>query len=682
MTYKLTTTEQGLRELVGLLGDAQRVALDLETYVVDDTNAALDPRRGEVRLVSVATEGGIDAVVDVTKVDPIPLLDVVRDKTLIAHNASFDLRFLKSRFDYEHGGPVVDTMLLSQLLEGQHPRAGSHSLQSVARRELGIELDKEHQAADWGGELSPAMLAYAAADAQVLLPLAQALEEKVRAAGLGKVAQIEHRALPAMASMQDAGVPFDAMGWTEHLEQVEDNVRRLKEDLAALAPDRPEGGAWNWNSPQQAKQVFTLAGIELPNTKEEALARCDHPLASTLLAHRKASKTVSSFGPNLLRSVHDDGRMRGDWRQIGTETGRMSCSRRNLQQLPPDVRRYVRAPDGRGLVIADYSQAEIRVLASASGDPTLVEAFREGRDPYKATAANMFGIPEEEVTEEQRGAAKVVNFSFIFGASAFGIAKKLGKSVYAGGRLRERYFAAHPHVAAFLKATIQEALDTGEARTSMGRMRRFGDVQTMKRKEAEAVVREAMNFPMQGSCADGLKLALALLYERRHECPGAVPILALHDEIAVECDQGDVEVVAAWLEKAMKDRMAEVLALGISQDHSVPVEVEVKIGAVWGSGVPWSPTSPEYMEVENPTMDGYLDDYEATRVRLYIDYRDGSADNYPQIEACDECAEALEVFLNVQGDLRPGEPGWCERCGNENAAAMRLLDQERETNYI
>jgi hypothetical protein len=136
------------------------------------------------------------------------------------------------------------------------------------------------------------------------------------------------------------------------------------------------------------------------------------------------------------------------------------------------------------------------------------------------------------------------------------------------------------------------------------------------------------------------------------------------------------------LEKAMKDGMAEVLALGTGQDHSVPVEVEVKIGNTWGSGVPWSPTSPEYMEEENPTMDGYLDDCEVTRVRLYIDYRDASADNYPQIEACDECAEALEVFLNVQGDLRPGEAAWCELCGNENAAAKRLLEQQRETNYI
>jgi DNA polymerase I len=676
----LITTEEELLELIALLEDAQRVAIDTETYPMDDANTALDPRRGKVRLISIAAEGDIGGVVDADKVDPIALLDALRAKTLIAHNASF-LRFLMSCFEYEHSGSVVDTMLSSQLLEGQHPRAGSHSLESVVRRELGIELDKEPQAAGWGGELSSAMLGYAVTDAQVLLLLAEALEEKVRTAGLCRVAEIEHRALPAIAWMQTAGVPFDTVGWKEHLEQVEDNVRRLKEMLSELAPAHPQGREWNWNSPQQVKKVFALAGIELPNTREETLSRYDLPLAKLLLEYRKPSKTLSSFGSKLLESVRDNGRMGGNWRQIGTETGRMSCSRRNLQQFPSDVRRYVRAPEGRVLVWADYSQAEIRILASTSGDPTLVEAFREGRDPYKATAANIFGVSEEEVTEEQRGAAKVLNFSFIFGATAFGIAKKLGKSVYEGNSLRERYFAAHPAVFTFLKATIQKALDTGEARTLTGRLRRLGNIQAMKRKEAEAVVREAMNHPMQGSCADGLKLALALLYERRHECPGAAPIIALHDEIVVECDEEDVDAVAAWLEKAMVDGLSEVLALGASKDHSVPVEVAVKRAKEWVSGAPWSPPSPEYIEEEEPTMDGYLD-CEVARVRLYIDYRDQSVDNYPQIEACEECAEALEAYLSLQGDLRPGEAAWCEECGEENAAAKRLLEQEREPNHI
>jgi len=261
----------------------------------------------------------------------------------------------------------------------------------------------------------------------------------------------------------------------------------------------------------------------------------------------------------------------------------MSCSKPNVQQLPPEVRRYVRAPEARTLVWADYAQAEIRVLAAASGDPTLLEAFRAGRDPYEATAANVFGVPEEEVTEEQRGVGKVLVFSFIFGGSASAVADKLGIARDEGERFVGRYFERHPEVGAFLRRTVQGVMATGEARSLSGRIRRFGDVHAMGFKEKRDVARRAMNHPMQGSCADGQKLALALLYERRHECPGAVPIIALHDEIVVECDEDNVEAVSAWLESAMKDGMAEVLALATGEDRHVPVEVEVESGKTWGT---------------------------------------------------------------------------------------------------
>jgi DNA polymerase-1 len=146
-----------------------------------------------------------------------------------------------------------------------------------------------------------------------------------------------------------------------------------------------------------------------------------------------------------------------------------------------------------------------------------------------------------------------------------------------------RYFERHPQVGAFLRRTVQEVMATGEARSLSGRIRRFGDVHAMGSKEKRGVARKAMNHPMQGSCADGQKLALALLYERRHECPGAVPIIALHDEIVVECDEDNVEAVSAWLESAMKDGMAEVLALATGEDRHVPVEVEVESGKTWGT---------------------------------------------------------------------------------------------------
>ncbi len=550
----------------------------------------------------------------------------------------------------------------------KNPKAKPNSLEAVALRELGIKLNKEHQTDNWGGELSLGMIEYAAKDVQVLLPLAEIFESKIEDAGLVRTFKIEHRALPAMVWMKNAGVHFDPIAWEEYLKQVEHRIDGLKEKLAELAPDRPEGGGWNWNSPQQTKKAFALVGINLPNTKAETLSQYNHPLAKLLLEFRKASKMVSSFGPGLLGFVGENDRIYADWRQIGTETGRMSCSKPNLQQLPPEVRRHVRAPKGCVLVWADYSQAEIRILAAASDDPTLVEAFRAGKDPYKATAANMFGIPEEEVTEEQRSMAKVLNFSFIFGATPFGIARKLRISEHAARRLATRYFAAHPNVANFLKTTVQQALDTGEARTLTGRVRRFGDVSAKSDKEKRQVMREAMNLPMQGSCADGLKRAEAFLYERRHECPGAVLIIALHDELVVECDEKDVEAAAAWLEQAMIDGMAEVLALGASGDLRVPVEVEIKWGKTWDGSALWSPLASEYTEEEKLSMSNEHDD-NPVLVKLYIDYRDSSVDNYPQIEVCEECAETLNGDLEEQDDLQPGEAAWCVECGIGNAAA-------------
>lgn len=195
----------------------------------------------------------------------------------------------------------------------------------------------------------------------------------------------------------------------------------------------------------------------------------------------------------------------------------------------------------------------------------------------------------------------------------------------------------------------------------------------MGRKEAREVVRRAMNHPMQGSCADGLKLGLALLYERRHDCPGAFPIIALHDEIVVECNEEDAEAVATWLEQSMKDGMAEVLALGASGDHHVPVEVEVKRGKTWGYGLLWSQPASEYVEEEQYNTNVYFED-EPVSIKDYIYYRDLSADSYPQIDACGECAEEYSKYISEVDDLRPGAAARCEICGKENAAGRELWD--------
>ena len=463
-------------------------------------------------------------------------------------------------------------------------KAKPHSLENVARRELAIEVNKEHQNADWGGELSADMLGYAAKDAQILLPLAEVFESKVTGSDLKSVWEIEHRAFRAMLWMARAGVPLDAKGWREHLSSnVETEVNGLKEKLDELDPARPEGRERNWNSPKQVKEAFALSGVNLPDTAKDTLSRCNHPLAKTLLEYREASKIVSTYGPKLLARVRSDGRIYPSWRQIGAATGRMSCSSPNIQQTPKEgaLRHYIRPSEGRMLVAADYSQAELRILARASGEPALVEAFQAGKDPYKATAEGIFGVAEGEVTKEQRSKAKGVNLSIIYGKTPRGLAEDLETNVREARGLMRRYFDAHPKVKTYLDKTSKEALTTGVGRTLMGRIRRFGDVTVLRGSKRRTVGRKAKNFPMQGTCADGLKLALALVYERRNECPSAVPIIALHDEIVVECDEGDVETVAAWLENVMKEGVDEVVNGCEIEGPRVPIEVEIKSGKTW-----------------------------------------------------------------------------------------------------
>ncbi len=329
----------------------------------------------------------------------------------------------------------------------------THSLKDVTLRELGIELDKEQQTADWGGELTPEMLGYAAGDSEVLLPLVDAFERRAEDDDLARVMEIEHRALPAIVWMSNAGVPFDTEGWRSRLERVEEEKDRLGLGLKELAPEHPEGKEWNWGSWQQVLQAFSLLGVKLPDTKEETISRCDHPLAKILLEYRKASKVTSTYGQKLLDKVEEDGRIYASWWQIGAATGRMACSSPNLQNLPPEVRKHVRGPKGRVLVKADYSQIELRIAAKISGDERMLEAYERGNDLHAITAKGITG--RDEVTKEQRKLAKAVNFGLLYGQGAEGL-RNYARGSYGvemgleeAQRYRKRFFQTYPGIKAW-----------------------------------------------------------------------------------------------------------------------------------------------------------------------------------------------------------------------------------------
>jgi DNA polymerase-1 len=545
-----------------------RQALD-ETEVVglDTETTGLNPRTDKIRLLQLATDRAI-YLIDMFTVPPdalAPVFEMLGQKEIVGHNLQFDLAFLNG-IGFTPGN-VNDTMLLSQVLDGGRRPRGYHSLAEVAGRELGVTLDKEQQRSDWSGMLTPRQLAYAANDAAVLVPLHDSLLVKIRAAGLARVADIERTCLPAMVWLATSGTPLDVAAWQGLARDADREAQDLQAQLAALAPVPPEGGEWNWNSPQQVKQAFALAGVQLEKTGDEVLATVAHPLAALLRRYRAAKKRAGTYGTKWQRHVSDDGRVYAGWRQLGSDAGRMSCASPNLQQMPrdPAYRRCVRAPEGRVLVKADYSQIELRLAAKISGDRAMLDAYARGDDLHTLTARAIAG--KSRVTKGDRQLAKAVNFGLLYGAgprrlmeyarSSYGVEMTLDQAE----QYRESFFGTYAGLRAWHRSTPEGEV---ECRTLAGR-RRCGIVKFT----------EKLNTPVQGSGADGLKQALALLWERRGQCPGAFPILVVHDEIVVECDAGQAESAAAWVSGAMADGMRELL-------DPVPCEVEVTITKTWG----------------------------------------------------------------------------------------------------
>jgi DNA polymerase-1 len=451
-------------------------------------------------------------------------------------------------------------MLLSQILvAGTKLGCG---LQDCAKRELGLIIDKTEQTSDWSGPLTDSQLAYAARDAAILLPLHDALTAKAQAAGLGWVAEIERRCLPAIVWMSSHGVPFDSDRWRQQARHAEIEAAVLSGDLNRTY------GSRNWNSPQQVTKALAEAGCIVKDTRDETLASVDHPLADLIRKHRLARKRSSSFGKKWLGHVAADGRIHPRWRQIGAESGRMSCSSPNIQQLPRgDYRRCVAAPHGRVFVKLDYSQIELRIGAKESCDANLLAAFQAGEDLHVRTARSVLGVTD--VTKADRQVAKALNFGLLFGMGATGF-RQYARSQYQvelsdgeASRHRSAFFAEYPGLAAWHRRV--KAGRAQETRTLAGRRRLL---------TADTPDTQRLNSPIQGTGADGLKLALALLWERRGEVPGAFPVMAVHDEIVVECDAAQAQAAADWLTRAMTDAMTPLI-------DPVPVKVEVSVGETW-----------------------------------------------------------------------------------------------------
>ena len=330
-------------------------------------------------------------------------------------------------------GAVYDTYLASILIKaGEGERR--HGLADVVQFFLGRTLDKSEQVSNWAAdELTHSQIEYAARDAAIMCEVREKLDERIAVDGLAEVLKLENECVMPIAEMELNGFYLDKERWREQLGVVQKAQAKFANELqdmlsAGVAQASLFGRAEiNLDSQAQVADALVGLGIPMPNTTRawelQPLAE-KYPPVAKLLEYRTVAKASSSFGENILEFIEPaTGRIHADFRQIGAPTGRFSCSSPNLQQIPHEAeyRRCFRAPDGRMLVIADYSQIELRILADISDDKNFIEAFAGGEDFHSATAAQVFGIKAEDVTADQRSFAKRLNFGVVYGLARRGL---------------------------------------------------------------------------------------------------------------------------------------------------------------------------------------------------------------------------------------------------------------------
>ena len=479
----------------------------------------------------------------------------------MGHNLKFDIKFLK-RAGVDITGPFFDTFLAHKLLYSRE-RA---TLTSLTEKYLSITLDKDFQTADWNNDVTEPMLNYAAADSLVLLPLYGKLVPLLEKHRLNETAELEFKVLPVVADMELTGIQVDVTKWKNIIEDVKRQLQQAKDELKEEFKDY----TINFNSSQQVKQAFKKFGITVTSVDQKVLREyvTDFPVIQKYLKYKELSKLLSAFTKSFLEKVTNS-RLHPQYHQLGTETGRFSCTNPNMQQVPKnEIRTCFIAGQGKKIIKADYSQIELRILAEVTKDKRLVEAFRNGEDVHAITAAAVLKKPLDTITKDERQQAKAMIFGLIYGAGV----DTFRRGAYAYGvnlteaeatKLRNGFFAAYPSV----KQWQQHQGNKAETCTLGGRLRRW------QRKDGPPKYNELLNSPIQGTGADILKRALVNLYQ---DVNGTAKIIGtIHDEILLEVVEPEAEAVKGKVERIMKEAGEHYL-------KSVPVEVDIAVCDTWG----------------------------------------------------------------------------------------------------
>ncbi len=597
VSYRAVTDESGFDALLARLEGAALICLDTETDNLDALRArlvglsfAVDEHEGWYVPLSHDYEDApaqleLDAVLERLR----PLLEDP-DRPKVGQNLKYDLTVLQN-----HGvalkGVAHDTMLESYVLNSTATR---HDMDSLAEKYLHHTTIKFSDVAGKGAKqvtfnrvpLEQAC-PYAAEDADITLRLHRMLwpriEEEARLRALYR--EVEMPLVPVLAAIERTGVLIDC----ELLGRISREMGEQMETLQAQAFEEA-GGEFNLNSPAQLQEIlFDRLGLRVvrrtpkgqPSTAEDVLSELadEHPLPRIILDWRALAKLRSTYADRLPEQVNPDtGRVHTSYHQAVAATGRLSSSDPNLQNIPirsalgRRIRQAFVAPPGRRLIAVDYSQIELRLMAHLSGDEGLRRAFNAGLDVHRATAAEVFGVEPDDVDDDQRRAAKAINFGLIYGMSAFGLARQLGIGRDRAADYIERFFTRYPGVRAFMDNTREQARERGYVETLFGRRLYLPEINARNAQRRQYAERTAINAPLQGTAADLIKKAMIDLQGwLGTNQPQVNMIMQVHDELVFEAPADGIETVA----RELAHRMCAVVPL------AVPLQADVGLGDNW-----------------------------------------------------------------------------------------------------
>ena len=595
--YVTVLDKDALLEWVERLKKARLFAFDTETDSLDNINARLVG-------LSFATEPGVACYIPVAHdyLDAPPQLELdtvlallkplLEDEQLlkVGQNLKYD-RGIMQNYGIELRGIAFDTMLESYILDSV---SGRHDMDSLADRWLKHKTISFEEIAGKGKkQLTFNQIdmetagRYAAEDADVTLQLHLKMWPLLEQAPgpLRIFKEVEMPLVPVLSRIERCGVKIDPAILHAHSEQLTVRLNELEQKAHDIA-----GEVFNLSSTKQLQTIlFEKQGIKplkktpggAPSTSEEVLEELalDYPLPKVILEYRGLAKLKSTYTDKLPLMINPKtGRVHTSYHQAVTATGRLSSTEPNLQNIPVRneegrrIRQAFIASEGYKIVSADYSQIELRIMAHLSRDKGLLNAFAEGKDIHRATAAEVFGIALDSVSAEQRRSAKAINFGLIYGMSAFGLSRQLNIPRKESQKYMDLYFERYPGVLEYMERTRAQAKEQGYVETLDGRRLYLPDINASNGARRAGAERAAINAPMQGTAADIIKRAMiAVDHWLENDKPRVKMIMQVHDELVFEVHQDDVEAVSKKIHELMESSMK----------LDVPLLVEVGCGNNW-----------------------------------------------------------------------------------------------------